>query len=67
MSSICHYEHCPWRPPDGNRVICTCGGCMKPQRRAQMDAEYNVALEATQMAHKRERIRRMVEGERDAE
>lgn len=66
MSSICHYEHFPWRTPDGNRVICTCGGCMEPQKRAEMDTEYNAALEATRMAHKRERMRRMVKEGRDA-
>ena len=64
---ICHYEHCQWRTPDGIRVVCTCGGCMEPQKRAQMDAEYNAALEATRMAHKRERLRRMVEEGQDAE
>lgn len=35
---------------------------MEPQKRAQMDAEYNAALEATRMANKR---RRMVEGGQD--
>lgn len=40
---------------------------MEPEKRAEMDAEYNAALEATRMAHKRERMRRMVEEERDAE
>lgn len=38
---------------------------MEPQKRAQMDAEYNAALEATRMAHKRERLRRMVEEGQD--
>ena len=35
---------------------------MEPQKRAQMDAEYNAALEATRMAHK---LRRMVEEGQD--
>lgn len=38
---------------------------MEPQRRAQMDANYYAALEATRKIHKRERIRRTVEEEQD--
>lgn len=58
IDNSCHYERCPWRTPDGIRVVCTCGGCMEPQKRAQMDAEYNAA-------HKREQLRRMVEEGQD--
>ena len=61
MSDVCHYEHCPWRTPDGNRIICTCGGCMEPGMRGKELSDYEAAKEATRMAHNRERMRCMVE------
>lgn len=65
MIEICHYERCRWRTPDGHRTICTCAGCMEPDRRDEAHNRYIDNQRKTRIVHKRERMRRLAEGEQD--
>ena len=66
MTGPCYYLHCRWKTFDGCRFICTCGGCMEPQKRDEAYSRYLDNQRWTRIIHKRERMRRMAEeGEDD--